>query len=226
MRLTRKVIYALHATLLLANTESNRPVPCSELAKCGQMPGRWLLHILRILVRARILRSTRGTAGGYRLSRPPNQIRLLDILDATDDFFIPAELEMPGISPQIKERALSSFDHASAAARKQLEKLTLSDLMQTEPGLKRTGLDVGDELGVIAFLFHGGSRNGQTVRSDKPVLGINEAHIFWKMTCEGKVGQLFEVSTQTKPRRYDTYEVSDTLETDRKITVTCRHVTS
>ena len=68
MRLSRASAYALGAVLQLAHAPAGMPVPCSQLAKHGQMPERFLLQVLRNLVNHGILVSTRGVDGGYALA--------------------------------------------------------------------------------------------------------------------------------------------------------------
>ena len=77
MKLSRTVAYALQATLQLALSGDQEPVPCSRLAAEGKMPERFLLQILRNLVAHGILSSTRGVDGGYTLDRAPEEISLL-----------------------------------------------------------------------------------------------------------------------------------------------------
>ena len=60
MKLSRTVSYALQATLQLARSTSQVPIPCNRLAAKGDMPERFLLQILRNLVAHGILESTRG----------------------------------------------------------------------------------------------------------------------------------------------------------------------
>jgi hypothetical protein len=48
------------------------------------MPERFLLQILRVLVTHGILRSTRGVDGGYALTKPADQISLLEVIEAID----------------------------------------------------------------------------------------------------------------------------------------------
>ena len=85
MKVSRTVAYALHAMLQLAQTDSENPVPCSQLACEGKMPERFLLQILRNLVTHNLLLSTRGVDGGYTLIHPPEEITLMDILDAFEN---------------------------------------------------------------------------------------------------------------------------------------------
>ena len=84
MKISRTVIYAVPATLQLARAKSAVPVPCSQLAADGKMPERFLLQILRHLVTHGILHSTRGVDGGYTLERSPDQISVLDVIEAID----------------------------------------------------------------------------------------------------------------------------------------------
>ncbi len=84
MRLSRASAYALGAVLQLAHAPAGMPVPCSQLAKQGQMPERFLLQVLRNLVNHGILVSTRGVDGGYALARSLDEISLLQILEATE----------------------------------------------------------------------------------------------------------------------------------------------
>ena len=88
-KLSRTVEYAVQATLQLAQSKTGSPVPCSQLATCSAMPERFLLQILRSLVTHGILTSTRGVVGGYMLARRPEDISLLDLIEARAQEHIP-----------------------------------------------------------------------------------------------------------------------------------------
>ena len=80
MRISRAATYGILATVQLSESSSSPPIPCSQFAKLGNMPERFLLQVLRTLVNQGLLKSTRGVDGGYRLSRPLSQISLLEPL--------------------------------------------------------------------------------------------------------------------------------------------------
>lgn len=84
MKVSRTVAYALRATLQLAEFNAQGPIPCSRLAAEGGMPERFLLQILRSLVTHGILQSTRGVDGGYALMKPPEEISVLEIIEAIE----------------------------------------------------------------------------------------------------------------------------------------------
>lgn len=128
MRISRTIAYAVQATLELAEAEPNCPIPCSEIARRGKLPERFLLQILRNLVKHEIVCSVRGVDGGYYLARAPDKITLLDIIDAFENplgLFLP---DMPGVSRQTHERLLASVAKTSTIACDELKKITLANL--------------------------------------------------------------------------------------------------
>ncbi len=129
MKLSRTVSYALQATLQLAQTNSDGPVPCSRLASEGKMPERFLLQILRNLVAHGILGSTRGVEGGYTLERAPDEISLLEVIEAIEGPLtssLPAGEGLPEDSRSRLEQALSEV---TATARRELESIKLAHLL-------------------------------------------------------------------------------------------------
>jgi Rrf2 family protein len=129
MKLSRTVAYAVRATIQLAQHPSDTPVPCSKLASEGKMPERFLLQILRNLVTHGILRSTRGVDGGYTLTRLPEDISLLDVIEAIEgplDAGDPAGEGLPEISQDRLHRALREI---TATSRQQLEAIKFSQLL-------------------------------------------------------------------------------------------------
>lgn len=128
MKLSRTVSYAVQAVMRLAEADSSRPIPCSKLAAEGNMPERFLLQILRHLVTHGILQSTRGVEGGYTLSRSPEKISLLEIMEAIEG---PLETSLPeeaSISAEQSERLHEALAKVANAVREQLAAIKLSDL--------------------------------------------------------------------------------------------------
>lgn len=56
-----------------------------ELAVQTSVPPAYLSKVLLVLNRAGLVEATRGTGGGYRLSRPAAEISLMDIVDPLDN---------------------------------------------------------------------------------------------------------------------------------------------
>ena len=130
MKLSRTVTYALQATLQLAQEDRSEPVPCSRLAADGNMPERFLLQILRNLVTHGILRSTRGVDGGYALERAPNEISVLDVIEAIDGPMRAESNVQDGISDEFYNRLRTELGRVTSTAREQLQAIKLSQLIK------------------------------------------------------------------------------------------------
>lgn len=129
MKLSRTVSYAVRATLELAKNESTQPVPCSQLAAAGKMPERFLLQILRNLVTHGILRSTRGVDGGYTLTRPAEEVSLLELIEAIEGPLDAETGPVEGIPVDSQTKLEDALREVTASARRQLEAIKLSQLL-------------------------------------------------------------------------------------------------
>ncbi|MBN2448469.1 MAG: Rrf2 family transcriptional regulator [Phycisphaerae bacterium] len=59
-------------------------IRASEIAEHFELPAAYAAKVMTQLVRADILRSDRGPRGGFRLTRSPKDISVLEILEAVD----------------------------------------------------------------------------------------------------------------------------------------------
>jgi Rrf2 family protein len=129
MKLSRTVAYALQATLQLAQENDHEPVPCSRLAAEGKMPERFLLQVLRNLVAHGILCSTRGVDGGYALDRRPEDISLLEIIEAIDGPINPLIPAAQGLSAASKAKLEGALTSITENARKELLAIKIAHLL-------------------------------------------------------------------------------------------------
>lgn len=60
-------------------------VTLSDIASRQQISLPYLEQLFVKLRRAELVMSVRGPGGGYRLSRPPSEIRVVDVLSAVDE---------------------------------------------------------------------------------------------------------------------------------------------
>jgi Rrf2 family protein len=74
--------YALHSLLTLASR--NAPASVRDLAAYQRIPERFLAKVFTRLTKAGLVAASEGIAGGFVLARPPEAIRVVDILDAVD----------------------------------------------------------------------------------------------------------------------------------------------
>ena len=77
--------YALRAALVLARHYGERPVRVDEIAQATGAPRNYLGKTLNALVKAGVVASARGPAGGYMLSVAPTELSLARIIDCFDD---------------------------------------------------------------------------------------------------------------------------------------------
>jgi Rrf2 family protein len=104
------------------------------------MPERFLLHVLRSMVKHDILCSTRGADGGYFLAREASGITLHDIFESFDGS-LDVSLPMPRQSHSPTDAGLlAALQNAARAARDELQKVTLVDLLRGDAaeGLSET----------------------------------------------------------------------------------------
>lgn len=79
--LSKTMEYALRAMASLAYRPDDL-VPTPELAETTQVPANYLAKVLQTLASADLIQGRRGVGGGYKLSRPATEIRLLDVINA------------------------------------------------------------------------------------------------------------------------------------------------
>jgi len=86
MRLSTKGRYAVMAMTDLALHEAgSRPVSLADIAERQEISLSYLEQLFAKLRRNGLVSSVRGPGGGYRLSRPADEVRVADIIMAVDE---------------------------------------------------------------------------------------------------------------------------------------------
>ncbi|MBU6298165.1 MAG: Rrf2 family transcriptional regulator [Alphaproteobacteria bacterium] len=86
MRLSTKGRYAVMAMADLATHEAgSRPVSLADIAERQEISLSYLEQLFAKLRRNGLVSSVRGPGGGYRLSRPSEEVRIADIIMAVDE---------------------------------------------------------------------------------------------------------------------------------------------
>jgi Rrf2 family transcriptional regulator, cysteine metabolism repressor len=132
MKISQKGLYALQAMIMLARHHQQGPIKIREIAVEERLPEKFLEIILIELKHARIVESTRGARGGYRLRRAPSDIHLSEVMRLIDGPLAPfgdAEHLRDLISHDASHRALYKvFLAVRNAAARILESTTLADV--------------------------------------------------------------------------------------------------
>src|SRR5450756_2559721 len=84
MKVSQKGLYALQALMMLTRRYTQGAIRIRDIAYEENLPEKFLELILLELKNARIVESVRGAKGGYRLRRPPAEIKLSEIVRLVD----------------------------------------------------------------------------------------------------------------------------------------------
>jgi len=122
MKITSKGRYALTLMLNLAEHNDGNYIALKEIAKEENISKKYLEQILPLLVKADLVKANRGSAGGYMLSRLPQEYTLLEILKETESALFSKEEE-----ENLTLKALT--DGMSEALEAYLSSLTLQTLL-------------------------------------------------------------------------------------------------
>ena len=82
MHITLESDYAIRIVLYLA--QNRKRVEAKNIADQTEVTLRFALKILRKLVASEIVRSFKGTQGGYELNKEPEEITLADIIQTVE----------------------------------------------------------------------------------------------------------------------------------------------
>jgi len=85
MRLSTKGRYAVIAMMDLAMRDNGHPVSLSEISETQEISNSYLEQLFRKLSQNNLVYGTRGPHGGYRLSRPADEINVAEIIAAVDE---------------------------------------------------------------------------------------------------------------------------------------------
>ncbi len=88
---SKKVRYGLAALFELAKNYNMGFIQIKDIASEQNIPQNYLEQLLSILKKAELVESMRGSQGGYKLNKPANQIKIIDIIEVLDGPLIISE---------------------------------------------------------------------------------------------------------------------------------------
>lgn len=89
MKISTKGRYGLRIMTDIADNEINGCVSISDIALREHLSEKYLEQITTLLSKAGLVKSVRGSKGGYHLTRPAKEITVQDILTATEGSLAP-----------------------------------------------------------------------------------------------------------------------------------------
>jgi Rrf2 family cysteine metabolism transcriptional repressor len=91
MLFSTKAEYGIRLMVELGRTADSAPVSLTSVADAELLPLAYLEHLVAKLRAAGLVSSTRGAHGGYQLARPPEEIDMLDVVQALEGPIAPME---------------------------------------------------------------------------------------------------------------------------------------
>jgi Rrf2 family protein len=139
LALTRRGDYAVRAALCLAKRSDGRYLKIREVVASMGLPPSYTPQVLKLLAEAGIAEARAGRDGGYRLTRAPAAVSLLEVVEAADGPFRLERCILRG-GPCHWEQACAvhaAWSAAVLACRASLAGTTLADLVATDARLAK-----------------------------------------------------------------------------------------
>jgi Rrf2 family protein len=126
---SKTVEYALRAVVCLAQ-HSPAARTTEQIATATKVPAAYLAKVLQDLGAAGLVRSQRGVGGGVSLRKPPEEVNLLEVVNAVDPIRriknCPLDLAAHGVKLCPLHKRL---DNALASVEKAFRETTLAEVL-------------------------------------------------------------------------------------------------
>ena len=127
---SEKVNYGLSALFELAKNYFKGYMQIREIATAQNIPQNYLEQLLISLKRAGLVDSIRGAQGGYKLNKPMNEIKIIDLIEAL-------ESPITIVDYSKNTEVLLSFWKKIEGNFKELFNNTLEDLVKEEDLIRK-----------------------------------------------------------------------------------------
>ncbi|MGQ9502937.1 MAG: RrF2 family transcriptional regulator [Anaerolineae bacterium] len=143
MEITRQSDYAVRAMMHLAALPPDVRVSTAAISKAQQIPLPFLTKVVAHLVHAGLMTTLRGMGGGVSLTRDPEEITLLEILEAVEGPITLNRCLLRGVKCEMEQECPVHDVWAEIQKHlvEDLKKVTLAYLVRAQAD-KRTGKPV------------------------------------------------------------------------------------
>lgn len=134
MKLSTKGRYGTRALLDIALHCQEGPVPLKDIAQRQQISLPYLEHLITPLIESGIIRSSRGIGGGVSLAKPPEDIRLSEVIGLLEGSLAPTKcVNNPEVCSRSEFCATRDiWRELKTAMDRVLESTTLQDLVERQ----------------------------------------------------------------------------------------------
>ena len=134
MRLSPAAELALQGIIVLAQKAGQGPVNLAKICSYRELPKQYLAKIFATLARADLVKPVRGKRGGYLLSREPQQITVLEVIEAVEGpLALNSCQHQPPKCDDLQCRLRSVWTELQTAIRTRLGSITLADCLAPAP---------------------------------------------------------------------------------------------
>lgn len=133
MNTSKKTDYALHALMIMSRNK-NFEYSASELAEIENVSASYLAKVMQKLSKYKIVSSSEGKTGGYKLNRKAEDIsvaEIVEILEEKDNVFDCVD-EVHGCTIRDRCKIHAVFKEAYQEMLKKLSKTSIADIMDPE----------------------------------------------------------------------------------------------
>ncbi|MFC2019980.1 RrF2 family transcriptional regulator [Chloroflexota bacterium] len=134
MKFSTRGRYSTRAMLDLACHGDNGPVLIKDIARRQDLSERYLEQLFIPLRVAGLIKGIRGAKGGFKLIKPPQEIKLREIVQATEGVITTSDcVHKPGICPRSDTCVVRNiWAEMQRAIDNVLESFTLEDLVDQQ----------------------------------------------------------------------------------------------
>jgi len=131
LTISSKSRYGIGALLTLAEFYNSGLLQIKDIAARCNIPHQYLEQIFNQLGKTGLIKSTRGKKGGYKLAKPPEQITVLQIINALE-----GNIEFVPESDSSNDVIVELFQEAEDNLKKNLS-VNLADLVSKQQSLHK-----------------------------------------------------------------------------------------
>ena len=131
LTISSKSRYGIGALLALAEFYNSGLLQIKDIASRCNIPHQYLEQIFNQLGKTGLIKSTRGKKGGYKLAKPPEQVTVLQIVNALE-----GDLEFVPETDNSNDVIVELFQEAEDNLKKVLS-ANLADLVSKQQSLQK-----------------------------------------------------------------------------------------
>ncbi|MGE9891239.1 RrF2 family transcriptional regulator [Lachnospiraceae bacterium SGI.240] len=138
MKLSKKSRYGLRALIDLAVNSRTELVSLGSIAQRNDISAQYLEHVFSALRKAHIVKSMKGSQGGYFLERDPKEIMVAQIVEALEGTYdLEDEVDRNNVGRGDQEAIQHLIiDRINDCVQEILEDVTLKDLVDAYEGYR------------------------------------------------------------------------------------------